>query len=233
MMAAALKLMCALVVRTPFDQVIVPTFETVEGSVEIAWSPSTVIMKKLAEGQTTDIVLALSDSMDMLVAQGVVDPATRVDVVTSTLGVAVLAGTPHPDISTAAAFRKTLLAARSVAYSRGGASGIYFKQMIEKLGIADNINARATIIPEGFTAEMLITGQADLAVQQHSELLTVSGIDIIGSFPDALQNTVMASAAMMRGTPNAERAKTFLALLHTEAADAAYRKNGLTPCQAV
>lgn len=232
-MTAALKMMCALVVRTPFDQVVVPTFEAVEGSIEIAWSPSTVIMKKLAEGQTTDIVLALSDSMDMLVAQGVVDPATRVDVVTSTLGVAVLAGTSHPDISTAEAFRKTLLAARSVAYSRGGASGIYFKQMIEKLGIADHINARATIIPEGFTAEMLITGEADLAVQQHSELLTVSGIDIIGSFPDALQNTVMASAAMMRGTQNAERAKTFLALLHTDAADAAYRKNGLTPCQAV
>lgn len=232
-MTAALKMMCALVVRTPFDQVIVPNFEAVEGSIEIAWSPSTVILKKLAEGQTADIVLALSDSIDMLIAQGVVDPATRVDVVTSTLGVAVLAGTPHPDISTAEAFRKTLLAARSVAYSRGGASGIYFKQMIEKLGIADNINARATIIPEGFTAEMLITGEADLAVQQHSELLTVSGIDIIGSFPDALQNTVMASAAMMIGTQNAERAKTFLALLHTEAADAAYRKNGLTPCQAV
>lgn len=232
-MTAALKMMCALVVRTPFDQVIVPNFEAVEGSIEIAWSPSTVILKKLAEGQTADIVLALSDSIDMLIAQGVVDPATRVDVVTSTLGVAVLVGTPHPDISTAEAFRKTLLAARSVAYSRGGASGIYFKQMIEKLGIADNINARATIIPEGFTAEMLITGEADLAVQQHSELLTVSGIDIIGSFPDALQNTVMASAAMMIGTQNAERAKTFLALLHTEAADAAYRKNGLTPCQAV
>jgi molybdate transport system substrate-binding protein len=232
-MAAPLRMMCALVVRTPFDQVVVPTFEAHEGAVEITWSPSTVIMKNLADGQTTDILLVLSDSMDKLVAQGIVDPATRVDVVTSTLGVAVLAGTPHPDISTAEAFRKTLLAARSVAYSRGGASGIYFKQMIEKLGIAEEINARATIIPEGFTAEMLITGQADLAVQQHSELLTVSGIDIIGSFPDALQNTVMASAAVMQGTQNAERAKRFLAALHTQAADAAYRRNGLTPCQAV
>ncbi len=231
-MAAPVKMMCALVVRTPFDQVIVPTFEAAQGSVEITWSPSTVIMKALAEGQATDIILVLSDSMDVLIEQGVVDRTSRVDVCTSTLGVAVLAGAPHPDISTAEAFKNSLLAARSVAYSRGGASGIYFRQMIENLGIADDINARATIIPAGFTAETLLTGQADLAVQQHSELLTVSGIDIIGSFPDVLQNTVMASAAMMSDTQNAERAKRFLASLHTEAADAAYRKNGLVPCPA-
>ena len=109
--------------------------------------------------------------------------ASCVDLARSYVGIAVKAGAAHPDIATEAALRAALLAARSVAYSRLGASGILFAQLIERLGIAPDINARAVIIPQGFTAERLVTGEADLAVQQISELKQIAGIEVVGVDP--------------------------------------------------
>ena len=93
--------------------------------------------------------------------------------------------------------RAALLGARSVAYSRIGASGILFAQLIERLGIAAEINARAMIIPQGFTAERLVSGEADLAVQQISELKQVGGIEVVGPIPHELQTPAVFSAGRM------------------------------------
>jgi molybdate transport system substrate-binding protein len=94
---------------------------------------------------------------------------TCVDLARSYVGIAVKAGADHPDIATVTALRATLLGAKSVAYSRIGASGIFFAQLIERIGIAHLINARAKIVPSGLTAALLVTGEAELAVQQLSE----------------------------------------------------------------
>ncbi len=225
--SSQLKLMCALAVRAPFDKVIVPDFEAGGPSVVITWNPTTVIMKHIAEGQRADAVLLISDSMDALAEQGIVDPATRVEVVESRLGVAVAGGAPHPDITSADAFRQSLLDARSVAYSQGGASGIYFKALIERLGITAAINAKATIIPAGFTAEKLTTGEADIAIQQISELLVVPGIEIVGPFPAALQKVTAISGAIFKDAPNKAAAQRFLGTLLSDRAVAAYRDTGL------
>ena len=113
--------------------------------------------------------------------------ASCVDLARSFVGIAVKAGAAHPDIATEAALRATLLGARAVAYSRIGASGIFFAQLIERMGIASEINARARIIPSGLTAELLVSGEADLAVQQLSELKQVAGTEVVGPIPRALQ----------------------------------------------
>jgi molybdate transport system substrate-binding protein len=225
-----LRLMCALVVREAFDRTIVPAYESESGyRTVIEWTPTTVIMNKIAEGERADAVVLIRDSMDKLVEQGLVDPATRIEVVDSRVGIAVPKGALHPDISTAEAFTSALLNARSVAYSKAGASGIYFEAMMARLGITEAINARATVIPAGFTAEKLTTGEADIAVQQLSELLVVPGIEIVGPFPDALQNVTHFSAAIMRDAVNREGAEHFLAMLTEERAVAAYRASGLEP----
>jgi molybdate transport system substrate-binding protein len=221
------QLMSALAVRAPFDRAIVPAFEASGTRVEIAWNPTTVIMKRVTEGARADGLIVIADSMDELVAQGIVDPETRIEVVESRLGLAVPPGAPHPDISTLEAFRQALLDAKSVAYSNGGASGIYFKGLIAKLGIADAVNAKATVIPAGFTAEKLLTGEASLAVQQVSELMSVAGVEIVGSFPEAVQTVTSFSAALFRGAPNRAEALRFLATLRTDQAVAAYRECGL------
>jgi molybdate transport system substrate-binding protein len=225
-----LRLMCALVVREAFDRTIVPAYEAESGyRTVIEWTPTTVIMNKIAEGERADALVLIRDSMDKLVEQGLVDPATRIEVVDSRVGIAVPKGAPHPDISTPEAFTSALLNARSVAYSKAGASGIYFEAMMARLGITDAINARATVIPAGFTAEKLTTGEADIAVQQLSELLVVPGIEIVGPFPGALQNVTHFSAAIMRDAVNREGAERFLAMLTEERAVAAYRASGLDP----
>jgi molybdate transport system substrate-binding protein len=225
-----LRLMCALVVREAFDRTIVPAYESESGyRTVIEWTPTTVIMNKIAEGERADAVVLIRDSMDKLVEQGLVDPATRIEVVDSRVGIAVPKGALHPDISTPEAFTSALLNARSVAYSKAGASGIYFEAMMARLGITEAINARATVIPAGFTAEKLTTGEADFAVQQLSELLVVPGIEIVGPFPDALQNVTHFSAAIMRDAVNREGAEHFLAMLTEERAVAAYRASGLDP----
>jgi molybdate transport system substrate-binding protein len=186
-------------------------------------------MKTLAEGETADAVLVLSDAMDRLVAEDRVEPESRVDVVRSRYGIAVKAGAPHPDIATVEALKRTLVEARSVAYSRTGASGIYFAGLLPRLGLADAVNARATIIPQGFTAEKLVSGEADIAVQQISELMVVPGIEVVGPLPDPVQEMTTFAAAILRGAADRDGAARFLAGLTTPQAAEAYRTSGLEP----
>lgn len=222
-------LMCALAVKAPFDRAVLPRFAAGGGRVEVFWGPTTVIQGKLADGEATDAVLLTAEAVDALIGTGVLDPATRVEVATSRLGVAVPLGHDRPDLSTEASFRQALLDARSVAFSQKGASGIYFAGLIERMGIAEAVRAKATIIPAGFTAETLLSGEADLAVQQISELMVVDGIDIVGPFPDAVQAAMRFSAAAMAGSPARGAVVAFLATLRGEAARAAFRGCGLDP----
>ena len=225
--SAAVKLMCALVVRGAFDAAIVPAFEAAGGVVDIAWSPTTLIVKGLAEGQRPDAVLVLSSAMDALVRDGVVDAASRVEVARSRYALAVRAGAPHPPVDTVEALKRTLTEARSVAFSRSGASGIYFDALLARLSIADAVRAKATIIPSGFTAERLVAGEADIAVQQMSELMVVDGIEVIGPFPDPVQEVTTFSAAIMRDAANREAAERLLAAMTDTGAVEAYRASGL------
>ncbi|WP_370875400.1 substrate-binding domain-containing protein [Methylobacterium amylolyticum] len=219
--------MCALVVRGAFDAHVVPAYEAAGGRIAVDWAPTAVIMQKIAAGERADAVLVLADAMDRLVAEGLVEADARVAVARSRYGIAVRAGAPHPEIGTVEALKAALTGARSVAYSRTGASGIWFAGLLPRLGIEEAVNARATIIPQGFTAEKLVSGEADLAVQQISELMVVPGIAVVGPFPDPVQEETVFWAAPMRGRGAA--AAAFLAGLTTPAAAAAYRASGLAP----
>ena len=137
---------------------------------------------------------------------------------------------PHPDIATEAALRTTLLAARSVAYSRLGASGVYFAQLIVRMGIAAEINAKATIVEQGFTAERLVSGEADLAVQQISELKQVEGIEVVGPVPHDLQTPAVFSAGRM-ATREASRSRPIgcCAIWHRPRSCRCCAQSGLEP----
>jgi molybdate transport system substrate-binding protein len=184
-------------------------------------------MKTIAGGGRADALVIMTESMDELAAQGLIDPASRFEVVQSRVGIAVPKGAPHPDISTVEAFKQTLLAARSVAYSQAGASGIHFRNVLDQLGIADAIKAKATVIPAGFTAEKLVTGEADIAVQQISELMTVPGVEIVGRFPEEVQKASRLAGAIFTGTQSRAAAQKFLDALRSARAIEAYRSTGL------
>jgi molybdate transport system substrate-binding protein len=151
------------------------------------------------------------------------------DLARSFVGIAVKQGADHPDIATEPALRATLLGARSVAYSRIGASGILFAQLIERLGIASEINARAIIIPSGFTAERLVSGEADLAVQQISELKLVSGIEVVGPIPHHLQTPAVFSAGRLAASKRVEPSDRLLKYLASTEVAPVLRESGLEP----
>ena len=167
------------------------------------------------------------EGLDALANEGSVIRETCVDLARSFVGLAVKTGHPHPDIATEPALRAALLAARSVAYSRIGASGILFAQLIERMGIASEINARALIIPQGFTAERLVTGEADLAVQQISELKQVARIEIVGPIPYELQSPAVFSAGRMAVSRDAAQADRLLRYLASREVAPVLRESGL------
>ena len=141
---------------------------------------------------------------------------------------ATCAGASHPAVHSLAAKRAPARGAR-VAYSRLGASGILFAKLIERLGIAADINARAIIIPQGFTAERLVTGEADLAVQQISELKQVGGIEVVGPIPRELQTPAVFSAGRMATTQKAGEADRLLRYLASPDVAPLLRESGLEP----
>jgi molybdate transport system substrate-binding protein len=138
--------------------------------IEADFAPTVALLERLRGGEVADVVILTRQALDDLAAQGSVVTDSRVDLARSYVGLAVKAGAPRPRIATDADLRAALLGAGSVAYSRIGASGIFFAQLIERMGIASEINAKARVVPSGLTAELLLAGEADLAVQQISEL---------------------------------------------------------------
>ena len=192
------------------------------------YAPTVGLLKRLREGEKADVLILTREGVDELVAEGAVAPASTIDLARSYVGLAVLAGAPHPDISTEKALVSTLLAARSVAYSKIGASGIYFAELIDRLGIATDINARASVTA-GFTAERLITGEADIAVQQLSELKQVAGVELVGPIPLSLQTAAIFTGGRMAASENADQADALLTYLASPEVAPVLRESGLEP----
>ncbi len=229
-MGQTLRIMSGLAVRAAFDSGIVPAFEAETGcKVVTEWTPTTLIMERVPAGDTADILVVIKGAMDKLSDGGFIDRDSRIEVVHSRVGLAVAGGAPHPEIGTLEGFRDALLGARSVVYSRAGASGIHFEKVLDQLGIADAVRGRATVIPEGFTAEKLVSGEADLAVQQVSELLVVPGIEVVGRFPEAVQTVTSFSAARTPSASDPVLAARFLAFLQSPLAVEAYGRTGVDP----
>jgi molybdate transport system substrate-binding protein len=197
--------------------------------IDADFAPTVALLERLRGGEAADIVVLTRQAIDDLAADGSVVADSCVDLARSYVGVAVKAGAPHPDITTEAALRATLLGARSVAYSRIGASGIFFAQLIERIGIASQVNARACIVPLGFTAERLLSGEADLAVQQISELKLVCGVEIVGPIPEKLQSPMVFSAGRMAASGSVVQSDGLLKFLASPEVASALRESGLEP----
>lgn len=198
--------------------------------IDVEFAPTLALLKRLDAGETADVLILTCEALADLASKELVAADSCVDLARSYVGIAVKAGASHPDISTVAALRETLLNARCVGYSRLGASGIYFAKLIEQMGIAPQINARARIVQAGLTAELLPSGEAELAVQQISELKLVPGIDVVGPIPVELQpNPAVFSAGHMASSQKAEQADRLLKFLKSPVVAPALRESGLEP----
>jgi molybdate transport system substrate-binding protein len=205
-------------------------YETMAGArIDAEFAPTLGLLDRLRKGERADVVILTREGLDELAAEGMAAPESCVDLARSFVGIAVKAGAAHPDIATEATLRATLLGARAVTYSRIGASGILFAQLIERMGIASAINARAKIIPSGFTAELLLNDEAELAVQQLSELKQVSGVEVVGAIPHHLQTPAVFSAGRMAASVRAAQADRLLKFLASSEVAPVLRESGLEP----
>jgi molybdate transport system substrate-binding protein len=224
-----LRVLSTLAVKGAFAE-LAKRFQVATGTgVEADFAPTLGLLDRLRGGEAADVVILTREGLDEMAAERRVAAASCVDLARSYVGVAVKAGRAHPDISTEAALRTALTQARAVAYSRIGASGILFAQLIVRLGIAHIVNAHAVVIPSGLTAERVVADEADLAVQQISELKQVAGIEVVGPIPHELQVPAVFSAGRMAATDKAVQAEQLLQFLRSPEATAVLREAGLEP----
>jgi molybdate transport system substrate-binding protein len=217
---------------------LVPEFERTAGhKVITAYGPSmgtttNAIPVRLERGEPADVLIMVGYALGDLIKQGKVVADSRVDLVNSKIGVAVKAGAAKPDISTADAIKRALLAAKSVAYS-DSASGAYIStEMFNKLGIADAMKDKAKKIPATPVAEIVARGEAELGFQQISELKPVVGIDIVGPLPDDLQKVTVFSAGIASVSKAPEAGRMLIKFLASPAARDTIVKSGLEPISA-
>ncbi len=214
---------------------LVPEFEKTTGNKVItAYGPSmgttqNAIPVRLERGEPADVLILVGYALDDLIKKGKAVAGSRVDLVNSKIGVAVKAGSPKPDISSADAIRRALLAAKSVAYS-DSASGVYIStEMFDKLGISEAMKDKAKKIPATPVAEIVARGEAELGFQQISELKPVAGIDIVGPLPDSLQKVTVFAAGIASASKEPEAGKALINFLASPAARKTIVESGLEP----
>jgi molybdate transport system substrate-binding protein len=184
---------------------------------------------RLKRGEPADVLIMVGYALDDLIKQGKVAPDSRVDLARSFIGVAVRAGAPRPDLSSAEAFKRALLAARSVAYS-DSASGVYVStEMFQKLGIVDEMKGKARMIPAEPVGAVVARGEAEIGLQQVSELLPVPGIDYVGPLPAEVQKVTVFSAGVASNAKEPAVARALIQYLSSPQAYAAIKKAGLEP----
>ena len=187
---------------------------------------------RLQRGEAIDVVILAAPALDDLIKDGRVRAGSRVNLVRSNIGMAVKAGAPKPDISTVDALKRTLLAAKSIAYS-DSASGVYLStELFPKLGIYDQIKGRSRKIEADPVGGVVAKGEAEIGFQQISELRPVKGIDIVGPLPPGAQRVTIFAAGIPTTAKHPEAAQALIQWLASPAAYAAIKNSGLEPANA-
>jgi molybdate transport system substrate-binding protein len=207
-----------------------PAFERANGvTATVDFGSTNHTLEIVRGGAVADLIVATASAIDELIREGKIIQGTRTDLAVSGIGACVRAGQPRPDISSVDALKRTLLSAKSVSYSRAGQSGIHFAKVIEQLGIADIVRAKAKINSSGLVGEVVLRGEVELGFQQASEILAVKGVDLIGMLPEAVQLNSLFAAGIGAATHHRNSAQALIEQLCTEHAARIMRDNGLTP----
>jgi len=208
---------------------LVPGFERVTGHRVVAhWIPGVDLMRRVKDGEVSDIVIMQRSSIEELIALGRIAPGSRVDLARSGVGVAVKAGAEKPDISSGVALKRALLAAKAVGFSTGP-SGVYILQLFERLGIADHLKGKVKQIKGEPVAAVVARGEADIGFQQISELLPVPGIDLVGPLPPDIQQITIFSAGVNVAAQEPEAAQALIRFIKAPDAAPVLKKSGLEP----
>ena len=231
--AGQLTLYSTIGMRSVVDE-LVPQFEKASGhKVNVTFGLGGALAKRVQDGETPDVLISTRAGIDGLVAGRKITSGNDATLARSGIGIAVRKGTQRPDISTPDALKATLLAAKSISYSNpaaGGASGVHFGKVVERLGLTAALKDK-TKHPAagGSTGAMLASGDVELAVQQIAELLEVDGIVVVGPLPGDLQSITVFAAGIPTAAKEAAAAKDFIRFLQTPDAVKVIKAKGLDP----
>ena len=223
-----------VIASTPMTEIleaVLPMFERESGhKVNAIFLAGAALPDRVKGGAQADLLVTLPQIVDDLVQAGKVVAGSRIDFVRSRVSVAVRAGAPKPDISTVEGFKNALLAAKSVGMSQGS-SGVYLMELLERLGIADAVKAKVVIPKErGQRVGVLVaSGQAEIGVQQITELLPIPGSDFVGPLPPALQTTIVFAMARPTNAKAASAVNDLVKFLSSKSVAPIARKMGLEP----
>jgi molybdate transport system substrate-binding protein len=212
---------------------LLPGFEAATGNkVTIDNATAGVLMRRIEGGEAFDVAVIGPGAIDELIGQGKIAAGTRVTLARVGVGVVVKAGAPKPAIATVDEFKQALLAAKSVAYidpAAGGSSGAYVVKLLQQLGVADTVNAKAKLIQGGAVAEHIADGEAELGLHQISEILPIKGATLVGPLPAAIQNYTVYAAGIAAATHDKDAARALVDRLAGPDAAAVLKAKGMEP----
>ncbi|MCC6889847.1 MAG: substrate-binding domain-containing protein [Hyphomicrobiales bacterium] len=197
-------------------------------AIDADYGSTQLLMEAIGRGSTGDLAILSAEAIEELIGRSVLQQGSRTDLARSCIGVAVRRGTPSPDIGSVDALIATLRRAKSVLYSKSGISGAYVPQLMERLGIADAIMSKAVHPSHGTVGEALARGEAEMALQQISELMG-PGIKVVGPLPDPAQLVTVFSAGIFCDASEPRAARMLLERLTANAARPLYAAKGLEP----
>lgn len=206
-----------------------PIFEQAsKDNVTTIWAGTVDIVKRIRGGEVFDLVILPDDSIDQLIKDGKIVPGSRVDLAKTGIGMATRAGVPKPDIATADALKRTLLAAASIGYSNGP-SGAYLADLFNRMGIIDAIKPKLKSPKPGAPIGVMVAnGEVEIGFQALAELLPIAGIDVV-ALPPEVQHMTMFSSGILVGAKAPDAAKAFVDFLKSPAAVPLMRQKGLEP----
>jgi molybdate transport system substrate-binding protein len=227
--AAEVKVLCASAVRHVINE-LGPQFERASGhKLKIQYDVVSVIKRQIDAGEEFDVAILNTPMINDLVKAGKIAAGTRKDIARTGLGVIVRAGAPKPDISSADAFKRAMLNAKSITYSKGGVTDIYLTSLFKRLGIAEQMKSKTKYGPAGVFAQIVAKGEAELGLTTISSIEPGSGAELVGPFPSELQHYVGYTGGVGAAAKEGETGKALLNFLKAPAAVPVLKAKGMEP----
>jgi molybdate transport system substrate-binding protein len=228
--AAEIKVLASNGVKAALEE-LAPAFERDSGNkLVMSFGLAAALKRQIEAGEAFDVAILTSAGIDDLAKQGKVDGGSRAAIARSGVGIGIRQGGPRPDISTALALKRTLLAAKSVSWAKEGQSGIYFASVLQRIGIAEQMKPKIVLASAGSEVGKLVaSGQVELGVILVNELMAAPGVEVLGPLPPELQNYTAFHAGVGAGSKDSSAAKALIQFLTAPSAGAVFKAKGQEP----
>ena len=230
--AAELKVLASVALTSALGE-LAPMYEHATGDkLSIGYGLAADLKKRVLDGEAADVIILTRPMMDELQKQDKLGTNSLVNVAGTPVSVVARAGAPKPDVSSVDAFKGALLTARSIVYAdpaKGGASGVYFARVLDRLGIAEQLKGKTILVPGAQAAEVVAKGDAELGVAQASEIVPVAGAQLVGPLPGELASMTVFTAGIGSASESREAAKALVRFLTGPEATSSFKTKGFEP----